>query len=49
MVTALLFGFLSFTLLAAVLLWARTRSHVASTRLAELEEEALELGLGEDA
>src|SRR5262249_46528621 len=49
MKTALLLGFLSFTLLAVVLLWSRTRSDLARAKLAELEDEALELGLGEDA
>jgi heme exporter protein C len=41
-------GFLSFTLLAIVLLWWRMRIDLASSRLAELEQEALELGIGED-
>ena len=41
-------GVSSFTLIALVLLWARVRSDLASSRLAELEQEALELGLGED-
>jgi heme exporter protein C len=41
-------GFLSFTLLTIVLLWLRTRIDLASSRLAELEQEALELGIGED-
>ena len=45
---ALLCGFLSFTLIAIVLLWWRTRIDLASSRLAELEQEALELGIGED-
>jgi heme exporter protein C len=46
--TALMLGFLAFTLLAVVLLWWRTRIDLASSRLAELEQEALELGIGED-
>jgi heme exporter protein C len=41
-------GFVSFTLLAIVLLWWRMRIDLASSRLAELEQEALELGIGED-
>jgi heme exporter protein C len=41
-------GFLAFTLLAIVLLWWRMRIDLASSRLAELEQEALELGIGED-
>src|SRR3954451_24773087 len=40
---ALSMGFLSFTLLAIVLLWTRTRLDMASGKLAELEQEALEL------
>jgi len=46
--TALMLGFISFTLIAVVLLWWRTRIDLASLRLAELEQEALELGIGED-
>jgi heme exporter protein C len=45
---ALTLGFLSFTLIALVLLWSRVRIDLASSRLAELEQEALELGIGED-
>jgi heme exporter protein C len=41
-------GFLTFTLIAIVLLWWRMRIDLASSRLAELEQEALELGIGED-
>jgi heme exporter protein C len=41
-------GFVSFTLIAAVLLWWRLRIDLASSRLGELEQEALELGIGED-
>ena len=44
----LLAGFVSFTLIAVVLLWWRTRIDLTSSRLAELEQEALELGIGED-
>jgi len=44
----LMFGFLSFTLIAAVLVWHRVRVDLASARLADLEQEALELGIGED-
>jgi heme exporter protein C len=45
---ALTFGFLSFTLLAIVLLWSRIRIDLASSRLAELEQDAIEAGIGED-
>jgi heme exporter protein C len=45
---ALTLGFVSFTLIALVLLWARVRIDRTSSRLAELEQEALELGIGED-
>jgi heme exporter protein C len=45
---ALAAGFVAFTLIAVVLLWWRTRILVSSTRLADLEQEALELGIGED-
>ncbi len=41
-------GMTSFTLLALLLLWSRVRIDLASSRLAELEQEALELGLGEE-
>lgn len=41
-------GFLSFTLLAIVLIWYRARVELASARLAEVEQEALELGVGEE-
>lgn len=44
----LMMGFLSFTLFAIVLLWARVRVDLASSRVSELEQEALELGIGED-
>lgn len=41
-------GLLSFTLLAIVLIWLRTRLAMTSARLGELEQEALELGVEED-
>jgi heme exporter protein C len=41
-------GFLCFTLIAIVLLWWRMRIDLAASRLADLEQEALELGIGED-
>jgi heme exporter protein C len=44
----LAFGFASFTLLAILLVWWRTRVDLASSRFADLEQEALELGVGED-
>ena len=43
-----MFGFLSFTLFSIVLLWSRYRIDLSSSRLADLEQEALELGIGED-
>jgi len=45
---ALISGFLTFTLLAIVLLWQRVRIDLAASRLEEAEQEALELGIGED-
>ncbi len=48
MKVGLALGFVSFTLLAVVLLWWRMRIDLASSRLAELEQEALELDIGED-
>jgi heme exporter protein C len=44
----LAFGFASFTLLSILLVWWRTRVDLASSRLADLEQEALELGVSED-
>lgn len=46
---ALLFGFISFTLLVAVLIWVRTRLSHSALRLDEVEQEALEYELVEDA
>jgi heme exporter protein C len=45
---ALTMGFITFTLIAIVLVWWRARVSLAASRLAELEQEALELGIGED-
>jgi heme exporter protein C len=45
---ALGLGFLMFTLVAVLVLWARVRVELASARLADLEQEALELGIGEE-
>ncbi|MSP26019.1 MAG: heme transporter [Myxococcales bacterium] len=45
---ALTLGFLTFTLLAIVLVWERARLHLASGRLAALEDEAVELGISGD-
>ncbi len=45
---ALTLGFLTFTLLVVILIWTRVRIELASARLAEAEEEALELGVGEE-
>ncbi len=45
---ALTLGFVTFSLLAATLVWQRMRMHLCAGRLAELEEEAVELGLAGD-
>jgi len=45
---ALNLGFVTFFLLTAVLIWTRYRLEVSKNRLQEIEEEALELGLGEE-
>jgi heme exporter protein C len=45
---ALLLGFLSFTLLAVALVWSRAKLDLASSKLEELEQEALSLDLTED-
>lgn len=45
---ALMMGFISFTLLSIAIIWARVRHLLASSRLSELEEEALALGIGEE-
>jgi heme exporter protein C len=42
---SLALGFLSFTLFAILLLWARTRLELANARLARVEEDAIDLGL----
>jgi heme exporter protein C len=42
---ALLLGFVAFTLLAALLVWARTRLEIAHARLRRAEEDAIDLGL----
>jgi heme exporter protein C len=42
---ALAGGFLCFTLLATLMLWARTRIEVARSRLAQVEADAIDLGL----
>ncbi len=44
----LMMGFLAFTLLTIILVWARARQHLAEARLDETEEEAIEHGLIED-
>ena len=48
MKTALLLGFLAFTLLSITLIWLRSRQDRARSRLEEAEEEALQLGVVED-
>ena len=45
---ALFLGFLTFTLLAIVLVWHRTKVELSAQKLAQLEEEALEEGIGGD-
>jgi heme exporter protein C len=42
---ALAGGFLCFTLLAALMLWARTRIELAHSRLAQIEADAIDRGL----
>jgi heme exporter protein C len=42
---ALAGGFLCFTLLAALMLWARTRLEILGSRLRRAEEDAIDLGL----
>jgi heme exporter protein C len=44
---ALTLGFIAFTLLAIVLIWQRVRIELANSRLEEVEQDALELGIGE--
>jgi heme exporter protein C len=48
MTHALVVGFVAMTLLAAVLLWLRYRVALIGARTAELEQQALALGLSED-
>lgn len=48
MKTALLLGFISFTLLTATLIWLRMRQDRVRARLEEAEEEALQLGVVEE-
>jgi heme exporter protein C len=45
MYIALAVGFLSFTLLAVLFLWARTRIELAQSRLRRAEEDAIDLGV----
>jgi heme exporter protein C len=42
---ALSLGFLAFTLLAVLLVWARTRLELVRSRLRRAEEDAIDLGL----
>ena len=42
---ALALGFLAFTMLAALLVWARARVELASSRLRRVEEDAIDVGL----
>jgi heme exporter protein C len=48
MKTALLLGFVAFTLLSVTLIWLRMRQDRAAARLEHAEEEALQLGVVED-
>lgn len=48
MVTGLMMGFVAFLLLTLVLVWLRTRMDLAAAKLEAADEEALELGIGED-
>lgn len=48
MVTALMLGFLTFTLLTIVLVWLRMRQDRVRARVEQAEEEALQLGVVED-
>lgn len=48
MILALNLGFVAFLLLSTLLIWSRYRVEVSKNRLLQLEEEALELGLGEE-
>jgi len=41
-------GLLAFASVAAVLFWARLRTHIAASRLERAERDALELGIGEE-
>ena len=45
---ALSLGFLTFILLATLLIWSRYRLEVSKNRLQQIEEEALELGLSDE-
>jgi heme exporter protein C len=45
---AFILGLITFTLLAAVLFWNRVRVALADARLRRAEEEAMELGFGEE-
>jgi heme exporter protein C len=45
MKSALLLGFLAFTMLATLLLWAKTKVEITSSRLRRAEEDAIDLGL----
>jgi heme exporter protein C len=47
MVIGLLVGFLVFTLLAVLLIWARTRQELARAKLDDVEEEAIQAGIYE--
>jgi heme exporter protein C len=42
---ALIVGFVAFTLLAVLVLWARTRLEIVQSRLRRAEEDAIDLGL----
>jgi heme exporter protein C len=42
---AIALGFLAFTLLAVLIIWMRARVEIASSRLRQAEEDAVDLGL----
>jgi heme exporter protein C len=48
MLVGLAMGAVAFIFLTSLLVWARARQHMASARLDEVEQEALEAGIAED-
>ena len=45
---ALALGFVTFTFIGLLLIWHRTRIHLATARVEALEQEAIELSIGEE-